>query len=87
TFGNSIVVAGTRNFDANVVDSTPFTVVGEVVVNTLICISPNSSTKGKPGSWVQKHGFTGSCNDASTAAGLGFIPSSNNPTTDPDTTF
>lgn len=67
-----------------VFDPTPYPVLGESVV-TLICISPNTTGK-KPGSWVQKHGFTGSCSAASAAAG-GSIPSGNAPTTDPDTTI
>jgi hypothetical protein len=33
------------------------------------------------------HGFTGSCTEASTIAGTSFIPSHNNPTTDPDISF
>lgn len=37
--------------------------------NVLICISPNNVTKGKPGTWTQKNGFTGSCSAANTAAG------------------
>jgi hypothetical protein len=51
-------------------------------VNTLICISPNNTTKAKPGDWKKMHGFTGSCTAASTAAGTNFIPSNNNPIAD-----
>lgn len=66
-----------------VITDDDFVVTGETV-DVLICISPNNITKSKPGTWVQKHGFTGSCTTASTIAGTSFIPSHNNPTTDPD---
>lgn len=46
--------------------------------NVLICISPDSTTKGKPGAWRNMHGFPGSCSDANTAAG-GTVPSGNDP--------
>ena len=46
--------------------------------NVLICISPNNVTKGKPGTWTQKNGFTGSCSAANTAAG-GQVISGNAP--------
>ena len=59
---------------------------GSITVITLICISPNNTTKSKPGTWTQKHGFTGSCTTASSLAG-GSIPSGNAPTTDSDTVF
>ena len=48
---------------------------------------PWSAGGKKPGTWRQMHGFTGSCTAASTAAGTSFIPSHNNPTTDPDISF
>jgi hypothetical protein len=46
--------------------------------NVLICISPDSTTKGKPGDWRNMHGFGGSCSAANTAAG-GTVPSGNDP--------
>jgi hypothetical protein len=63
-----------------VVTDDDFIVYGETVV-ALICISPNNTTKSKPGTWTAKHGFTGSCTEASTLAG-GDIPSNNAPTSD-----
>jgi len=66
-----------NGFDTN---AGPVDVPGQVVI-TLICISPNNATKGKPGTWTAKHGFTGSCTAASAAAG-GTIPSNNAPTSD-----
>lgn len=86
TLNNSIVETRTNEFTQEVVTEDNFIVEGETV-DVLICISPNNITKSKPGTWVQKHGFTGSCTDASTAAGTSFIPSHNNPTTDPDISF
>lgn len=86
TLNNSIVETQTNEFTAEVVTDDDFTVTGQTV-DVLICISPNNSTKGKPGTWRQMHGFTGSCTAASTAAGTSFIPSHNNPTTDPDISF
>ena len=67
--------------DQEVVTEDDFVIEGETV-NTLICISPNNATKGKPGTWTQKHGFTGSCSAASIAAGNTFIPSNNAPIVD-----
>jgi hypothetical protein len=64
-----------------VITDDPFVVEGATAF-VLICISPNNVTKGKPGTWTQKHGFTGSCTDASTAAGTSFIPSGNAPIID-----
>ena len=72
------VPAGT----AEVVTEDDFTAPGSYAVNTLICISPNNNSKGKPGTWTAKHGFTGSCTAASEAAGTAFIPSNNNPLAD-----
>jgi hypothetical protein len=46
--------------------------------NVLICISPNKLTNGKPGTWTNKNGFTGSCSAANTAAG-GTVISGNAP--------
>ncbi len=46
--------------------------------NVLICISPNNVTKGKPGTWTKKNGFTGSCETANSIAG-GTVPSGNAP--------
>jgi hypothetical protein len=87
TTGNTSVseqdVPGPDGFDTN---NGPIDVEG-ADVTTLICISPNNVTKTKPGTWTTKHGFTGSCTDASTAAGTSFIPSGNAPTTDADTTY
>jgi hypothetical protein len=76
-------IDGPNGFDTN---AGPIDVLGETVV-TLICISPNNSTKSKPGTWTAKHGFTGSCTNASTAAGGLPIPSGNAPTTDDGTTY
>ncbi len=87
TTGNTTVETRDFLYDEWVVNSSPYTIPGDVQVSTLICISPNNTTKGKPGDWVQKHGFTGSCTEASRIAGTNFIPSHNNPTTDPDTKF
>jgi hypothetical protein len=67
--------------NVEVVTDDDFIVYGETT-DVLICISPNNSTKGKPGTWTRMHGFTLSCTDASIAAGTSFIPSHNNPTTD-----
>lgn len=64
-----------------VITDDDFVVYGQTVY-ALICISPNNVTKGKPGTWTQKNGFTGSCTDASTAAGTDFIPSGNAPIVD-----
>ena len=71
--------------DAIVITNVPYVVYGATVIS-LICISPNNTTKSKPGTWTQMHGFTGSCTNASTLAG-GTIPSNNAPTTDSGTTF
>ena len=60
-----------------VITEDDFIIEGETV-KALICISPNNVTKGKPGTWTQKHGFTGSCAAASIAAG-GNVPSGNAP--------
>jgi len=62
-----------------VITNVPFIVEGETVY-VLICISPNNSTKGKPGTWTGKNGFNAAnCPAASTAAGTSFIPSGNAP--------
>ena len=79
--GNQIVEHQTLEFTQEVITDDDFVVFGEST-DVLICISPNNVTKGKPGTWTRMHGFTGSCTDASTAAGTSFIPSHNNPTTD-----
>lgn len=71
--------------DVNVITNVPFVVYGETVIS-LICISPNSGTKSKPGTWDAMHGFTGSCTTASTLAG-GTIPSGNAPTDDTGITY
>jgi hypothetical protein len=87
TVGN--VITNHQTIDAGqdyVITDDDFIVPG-VTVDVLICISPNNITKSKPGTWRQMHGFTGSCTAASTAAGTSFIPSHNNPTTDPDISF
>jgi len=86
TTGN--VVTNHQTIDAGqdyVITDDDFIVTGETV-DVLICISPNAGGK-KPGTWRQMHGFTGSCTTASTLAGTSFIPSHNNPTTDPDISF
>jgi hypothetical protein len=83
TVGN--VITDHQTIDAGtdyVISDDDFVVEGETV-DVLICISPGK----KPGAWRQMHGFTGSCTAASTAAGTSFIPSHNNPTTDPDVSF
>jgi hypothetical protein len=83
TVGN--VITDHQTIDAGtdyVISDDDFIVEGETV-DVLICISPGK----KPGAWRQMHGFTGSCTAASTAAGTSFIPSHNNPTTDPDVSF
>lgn len=81
--GNSAVETQTINGDdQEVVTEDDFIADGGTPVTVLICISPNNTTKGKPGTWKLMHGFTGSCTDASNAAGTDFIPSGNNPTTD-----
>jgi hypothetical protein len=67
------------------ITNVPFVEDGQTVVS-LICISPNSGTKSKPGYWVAMHGFTGSCTTASTLAG-GTIPSNNAPTSDTGITY
>ena len=69
----------------NLITNDPFVEQGDLVI-ALICISPNNTTKSKPGTWTAKNGFTGSCTDASTAAG-GSIPSGNAPTTDTGTVY
>jgi hypothetical protein len=64
--------------DQNVITNVPFVVTG-VTVNALICISPNNTTQGKPGTWVGKNGFLASnCQAASDSAG-GTVPSNNAP--------
>lgn len=77
--GNSTVA--TRDIDGDpqeVVTSDPFVIEG-ATVRALICISPNNTTKGKPGSWVGKNGFNpANCPAASIAAG-GTVPSGNAP--------
>lgn len=86
TVGN--VITNHQTIDAGqdyVITDDDFIVNGQTV-QVLICISPNAGGK-KPGTWRQMHGFTGSCTAASTAAGTSFIPSGNNPTTDPDISF
>lgn len=61
-----------------VITNVPFVVTG-VTVNALICISPNNTTKGKPGEWRGKHGFDADlCPFASETAG-GPVPSNNAP--------
>jgi hypothetical protein len=87
TTGNTTIATRVYNYDDWVYDSDPYVIPGEHEVSTLICISPNNVTKGKPGTWTRKHGFTGSCTDASNYAGTSFIPSHNNPTTDADTKY
>jgi len=84
TTGNTTAEHQTRIFHDThaVITEDDFTAPGAVDVNTLICISPNNVTKAKPGTWTPKHGFTGSCTAASTAAGTTFIPSNNNPLAD-----
>jgi len=87
TVGN--VITNHQTVDAPddyVITDDDFIVPG-VTVQVLICISPNNTTKSKPGTWRQMHGFTGSCTTASNIAGTSFIPSANNPTTDPDISF
>jgi hypothetical protein len=87
TTGNMIVNHQTIDVGTDyVITDDPFVVYGQTV-DVLICISPNSSTKSKPGTWKLMHGFTGSCTTASTAAGTSFIPSHNNPTTDDGISF
>jgi hypothetical protein len=71
------VFVGVQNY----ITDDDFVITG-ATVNTLICISPNNTTKGKPGTWTQKHDFTGSCSEASEAAGTTFIPSNNAPIVD-----
>lgn len=69
----------------NYITDDDFIVSGGTVIS-LICISPNNTTKSKPGTWTAKHGFTGSCTTASNMAG-GSIPSGNAPTSDADITY
>ncbi len=79
SYGNSSIEEDTFAADNDyVITNVPFTVEG-LTVNALICISPNNSTKGKPGTWTGKHGFNAAdCPAASLAAG-GTIPSGNAP--------
>jgi len=49
------------------------------IENLLVCISPDATTRGKPGDWRGMHGFAAAdCPAASIAAG-GTVPSENNP--------
>jgi hypothetical protein len=82
SFGNSAVtrteeVAGPDQIDPN---GGPLTDSGSYYdANVLICISPNSTTKAKPGTWTGKHGFSSAqCAAASLIAG-GTVPSGNAP--------
>jgi len=84
--GNTTVEHDTQPApDDYVITNVPFVVYGQTVIS-LICISPNSGTKSKPGYWVAMHGFTGSCTTASTIA-AGTIPSGNAPTDDVGITY
>jgi hypothetical protein len=60
------------------ISETDFVTEGETVY-ALICISPNNSTKGKPGTWTGKNGFAAAGCPAASAAAGGTIPSSNAP--------
>jgi hypothetical protein len=51
-----------------------------VTVYVLACISPNNTTKGKPGEWVGKHGFTkAQCETFAATPNLPDVPSQNSP--------
>jgi hypothetical protein len=78
--GNSTLETRTVDADdAYVITDDDFPVYGETVY-ALVCISPNNTTKGKPGTWTGKNGFNAAnCPAASTAAGTNFIPSGNAP--------
>jgi len=78
TVGNSAVEEQVLPGDPQEVITEDDYIIEGQTVKALICISPNNATKGKPGTWTQKHGFTGSCAEASLAAG-GIVPSGNAP--------
>lgn len=68
------ISAGTRNE----ITEDDFVVAGQTIT-TLICISPNNMTKGKPGTWTAKHGFPVSQCDAASLAAQDWVPSANAP--------
>jgi hypothetical protein len=81
SYGNSTVTgeADVPTDDYVSHDGGPVTTGGDFHdTNVLICISPNNVTKGKPGTWTKKNGFTGSCETANSIAG-GIVPSGNAP--------
>ena len=57
----------------------PMTIAGSFIAQILICISPNNTTKGKPGDWRGMHEFpTANCPQASLDA-QDWVPSENAP--------
>ncbi len=78
SFGNSTIEEDVGPGEpVEVITDEDFILEGQTIY-ALICISPNNATKGKPGTWTKKHGFTGDCDAASVAAG-GPVPSGNAP--------
>jgi hypothetical protein len=79
TGNSSLETQQVQGENQEVITQDDFIVEGETVY-ALVCISPNNSTKGKPGTWTGKNGFNAAnCPAASAAAGTSFIPSGNAP--------
>jgi hypothetical protein len=77
--GNTIVESRTISAGVQwVITEDDFIVEGETVY-ALACISPNNTTKGKPGSWVGKHGMTAAQCAAIDFTKLNNVPSNNSP--------
>jgi hypothetical protein len=85
TTGNSIVQTQTVPAvpPTQIIISEDDFIVDSASGYALACISPNNTTKAKPGTWVGKHGMTDAmCNQAQANgafANLPYVPSSNSP--------